>query len=43
MPLSRQTKRKVLDALLMRSEPIEGDTDLALTIVISELAFRIYP
>src|ERR1700733_1735536 len=28
MPLTRQTKRKILDTLLMHSEPIEGDADL---------------
>jgi hypothetical protein len=28
MPLTRQTKRKILDTLLMQSEPIEGDADL---------------
>lgn len=28
MPLTRQTKRKILDTLLMHSEQIEGDADL---------------
>ena len=28
MPFTRQTKRKTLDALLMRSEPVEGGADL---------------
>jgi hypothetical protein len=28
MPLTRQTKLKILDTLLMRSQPIEGDADL---------------